>query len=374
MTNEIPDRKDEETNADDQSSVTPDNNATPDQQTPSAATSTGEDYWHSNESTPAGDGEPVAPLSVDEPAASNPYGGQPDGTQPQDPYAQNLGQDPYAQQQNAAGPTGYGQQPQDPYAQAGYGQPQDPYAQGGYGQPQAGYDPNYAQGGYDPNYAQGGYDPNDQGYGQAPQDGYDPNAQGGYDPNYAQTYGTPGGYDPNFGQPQDQYGAVGGYTPYGDPQFNQGSYGPVLATWGKRAQAALIDIILPMFVIAAITSPFTGPVEDRNTMVNFIQVLVQWTILGVIWGFTSGTTGQTPGRKWAKTMLVDENGNAPGVGKTIAHYALHTLDSAFCMIGFLWPLWDAQRQTFSDKILKTHVIDLGSQQAPNAPYPGGYQA
>ena len=35
---------------------------------------------------------------------------------------------------------------------------------------------------------------------------------------------------------------------------------------------------------------------------------------------------------------------------------LHTLDG-FAYVGYLWPLWDAKRQTFADKIMKTVVVD-----------------
>jgi hypothetical protein len=35
---------------------------------------------------------------------------------------------------------------------------------------------------------------------------------------------------------------------------------------------------------------------------------------------------------------------------------VHLLDSLPCYIGFLWPLWDAKRQTFADKILSTVVV------------------
>ena len=35
----------------------------------------------------------------------------------------------------------------------------------------------------------------------------------------------------------------------------------------------------------------------------------------------------------------------------------HILDGIPCYIGYLWPLWDAKRQTFADKVIGTYVID-----------------
>ena len=36
----------------------------------------------------------------------------------------------------------------------------------------------------------------------------------------------------------------------------------------------------------------------------------------------------------------------------------HILDSIICglPIGWLWPLWDAKRQTWADKVMKTVVV------------------
>ena len=35
----------------------------------------------------------------------------------------------------------------------------------------------------------------------------------------------------------------------------------------------------------------------------------------------------------------------------------HVLDGLPCYLGYLWPLWDAKRQTFADKVIGTYVID-----------------
>ena len=41
---------------------------------------------------------------------------------------------------------------------------------------------------------------------------------------------------------------------------------------------------------------------------------------------------------------------------SIARYFLHIVDSLACYIGYLWPLWDEKRQTFSDKIVSSVVV------------------
>ena len=45
-------------------------------------------------------------------------------------------------------------------------------------------------------------------------------------------------------------------------------------------------------------------------------------------------------------------------GRSFARDICHILDSLACYIGWLFPIWDAKRQTFADKIVKTVVIPV----------------
>jgi hypothetical protein len=36
----------------------------------------------------------------------------------------------------------------------------------------------------------------------------------------------------------------------------------------------------------------------------------------------------------------------------------HFVDAITCLVGFLFPLWDAQRQTLADKIVRTVVVPV----------------
>ncbi|MGI9123797.1 MAG: RDD family protein, partial [Mycobacterium sp.] len=54
-----------------------------------------------------------------------------------------------------------------------------------------------------------------------------------------------------------------------------------------------------------------------------------------------------------KFRVVGESTGQPiGFGASVLRQLAHILDS-FCSIGYLWPLWDAKRQTFADKIMHT---------------------
>jgi uncharacterized RDD family membrane protein YckC len=77
-----------------------------------------------------------------------------------------------------------------------------------------------------------------------------------------------------------------------------------------------------------------------------------------IWNYVrQGNTGQTIGKGVLNIRLVRLDGvEPPGVGLSIGRWFLHIVDALPCYLGFLWPLWDDKRQTFSDKILNTVVV------------------
>ena len=45
-------------------------------------------------------------------------------------------------------------------------------------------------------------------------------------------------------------------------------------------------------------------------------------------------------------------------GKPFIRQLAHAIDGAICYIGFLFPLWDAKRQTIADKLMKTVCVPL----------------
>lgn len=105
---------------------------------------------------------------------------------------------------------------------------------------------------------------------------------------------------------------------------------------------------------------------------SMIGGIVQF-VLGVGWvvynvGYVGGNTGVTYGRRVAKTRLVSAATGQPiGPGMSILRYFAHIVDSIICYIGWLFPLWDAKRQTLADKMLNTVVLDE-SPTTPPAPY------
>jgi uncharacterized RDD family membrane protein YckC len=68
-------------------------------------------------------------------------------------------------------------------------------------------------------------------------------------------------------------------------------------------------------------------------------------------------TGQTWGKQATGYRIVDAStGGTIGTGRAVGRYFATTLSGCACYLGFLWPLWDSQRRTFHDMIVKTRAI------------------
>ena len=70
-----------------------------------------------------------------------------------------------------------------------------------------------------------------------------------------------------------------------------------------------------------------------------------------------GRTGQSWGKKATGYRTVDANTQQPvGAWKIFARQLLAFLNSLPCLLGFLWPLWDAEKRTFTDMIFDTRAV------------------
>lgn len=158
-----------------------------------------------------------------------------------------------------------------------------------------------------------------------------------------------GGQTPGYGTTPPAYGAP--------PQAPVGN----LATWGTRAAAALLDglIVGAIIVVTVILGAILGSASSALGVLVFVV-----GYLGAfgffIWQLVvQGQTGQTIGKGVMNIELVKEaDGAYLGAGLSVGRYFVHFIDSFACYIGYLWPLWDAKRQTFADKILGTVVIKV----------------
>ena len=60
-----------------------------------------------------------------------------------------------------------------------------------------------------------------------------------------------------------------------------------------------------------------------------------------------------------KFMVVSERTWQPvGFGQSLIRQLAHVLDVVICYLGYLFPIWDAKRQTFADKIMSTVCVPV----------------
>jgi uncharacterized RDD family membrane protein YckC len=147
--------------------------------------------------------------------------------------------------------------------------------------------------------------------------------------------------------------------PYGAPQPPYG-YGAApaadYASWIQRVGAYLVDALCaaPFSVLALVLGRGTDGTLNAFYWVFSLLALV---VSGYNRWFQAGKTGQSWGKRALGLRLVGEQTGQPiGAGMAFVRDLAHIVDAVICYIGFLFPLWDAKKQTLADKIVKTLVV------------------
>jgi uncharacterized RDD family membrane protein YckC len=141
-----------------------------------------------------------------------------------------------------------------------------------------------------------------------------------------------------------------------------------LADWGQRALGILIDwlmifvIAIVGFIIVAIIGAISSTLGSLIGLLLYLALTVAWLYLG----FLVGQKGQSPGMAIMGLRCIgQETGQVIGGGMGVVRTIAHIIDSFICYIGWLFPLWDTQRQTIADKLVKTVVLTNQPKQSFN---------
>jgi len=146
--------------------------------------------------------------------------------------------------------------------------------------------------------------------------------------------------------------------------------------WLTRVGAYLIDS-LPVLAIYGIPSMLAGTTAQREcttTSSGFActvtpsaggaaLMMLGWlaSVAFAIWnfGYRQGTTGSSIGKSVLKFKVVSEQTGQPiGFGMSVVRQLAHIIDGLVLCIGYLFPLWDAKRQTLADKIMTTVCLPI----------------
>ena len=122
---------------------------------------------------------------------------------------------------------------------------------------------------------------------------------------------------------------------------------------------------IPLFHVDAFTDrPFGGnpaavcllPVV-RNRPEGMLQRVALSVMAFAYFGFfETKPEGQTLGKKAMKIKVVDINTGQPILGRGWTRAGGRILSSIVCALGYLWILWDKDKQTWHDKFATSTVV------------------
>jgi uncharacterized RDD family membrane protein YckC len=216
-----------------------------------------------------------------------------------------------------------------------------------------------------------------------------PAAQPGYPPNPAaaqpgQPVPPPPAANPYGGYAQAPVYAGGGGPAYpGSLAYVEQNFGTV-ASFGQRALAYLIDFALTLIGLVPVvigiivltvgatdtlsTDQFgnvtsTGEIDPAVATIGILLIVAGGLVsIGItIWNriFKMGRTGQSVGKKVIGLYLLDDKSGQPiGAGMSFLRELVQSLVNQIIYLGWLWMLWDADKQTLGDKAVHSSVVVL----------------
>jgi uncharacterized RDD family membrane protein YckC len=120
------------------------------------------------------------------------------------------------------------------------------------------------------------------------------------------------------------------------------------AGFWRRFMAAWIDGLL----LGAVTLPVSAA-TGMSPWVALLEVVLAL----VYFGGLEGTSGQTLGKRALSIRVVDaDTGDSIGVGRALARWFGRILSTIVIYLGYLWMLWDRNKQTWHDKLSSSVVV------------------
>jgi len=142
----------------------------------------------------------------------------------------------------------------------------------------------------------------------------------------------------------------------GTPSYS-GVPASMYSDWLTRVGAYLIDVapIIAVWIVFDIFAAVIGSgVVDALLYLIAAVGTIGWSVYN---RWVLGGQGQSLGKRQLKIRLLSEETGQPiGTLNAFLRDICHIVDSIICYIGYLFPLWDAKRQTLADKIMKTVVV------------------
>lgn len=129
----------------------------------------------------------------------------------------------------------------------------------------------------------------------------------------------------------------------------KGPSGP-RASFGRRLIAIIVDDILVGIVYGILYAVIgRGGAYGLGLLVS----VAYFTF------FEGSASGQTVGKRIFDIRVIDyASGGSIGYGRALLRQVGRIVSGLACLLGYLWMLWDKEKQTWHDKIANTVVVPV----------------
>ena len=138
---------------------------------------------------------------------------------------------------------------------------------------------------------------------------------------------------------------------------------PVVATGYASFSRRLLAVVLDSIVVSIAANIFaasfgaslvitSGGFHYRSggSGLQTLFFILYETLLIAFWN------GQTIGKKAVGIRVVSRGGQPVSVGRAFVRSLMKIISGAVLLLGYLWMLWDPNKQTWHDKIADTYVV------------------
>ena len=144
---------------------------------------------------------------------------------------------------------------------------------------------------------------------------------------------------------------------------------PVLASWGRRFAAYLLDgllLLLPpaLGVALVIAGDQSGDEAEPLSVAGLVLIIAGITLIPGLYHtiLVGNERGQTLGKRVLGLRVIDDRaGGRIGYGRAFGRWLVPWAMAIACggflnILDGLWPLWDDRRQTLHDKVANSVVV------------------
>ena len=130
--------------------------------------------------------------------------------------------------------------------------------------------------------------------------------------------------------------------------------GPRAGFWQRFAAVVVDDVLIGAFALLLILAFKRG-----GYVVSFILAPLYFTY------YEGGASGQTIGKRMLRIRVVDtRTGASIGYGRGFVRYLGRLVSAFFLYLGYLWMLWDPEKQCWHDKFANDVVVPVATYPPP----------